>query len=227
MPVRGEDEIAALRAEVNHLQWFHSIDFGDQIVSPGLASIEQLRAQADIYFAGGLAGLSVLDIGCWDGFNSIEAIRRGARRVLATDYWVWAHHPWASRATIELARKHVAPSLEIREIDVPDLRSEAVGRFDLVLFCGVFYHLRHPLRVLEGVARLAAKTLILETHLDAQEIERPAMVFYPGDELNGDGSNWWGPNRPCIEAMLRDVGFKQVEFFRHPTALTRGIFRAS
>lgn len=215
-----------LRDAVNRLHWFHQIDFGGGVISPGVAPLAQLQAQAAIYFADRLDGKSVLDIGCWDGFNAIEAVRRGARRVLATDHWVWANHPWASRETIELARTHIAPTLEIREIDVPDLTGESVGQFDIVLFCGVLYHLRHPLKMLEGVARLAYETLIVETHLDGGDIKRPAMIFYPNDELNGDGSNWWGPNQLCVDAMLRDVGFRNIEFSPHPTILGRGIFRA-
>jgi tRNA (mo5U34)-methyltransferase len=215
-----------LREAVNRLTWFHQIDFGGGLVSPGLAPLDQLQAQAAIYFEPGIVGKSVLDIGCWDGFNAIEALRRGASRVRATDHWVWAHHPWAARATIELARQHIAPALEIQDIDVPDLTPATVGRFDLVLFCGVFYHLRHPFQVLEGVTQLAKETLIVETHMDASEMDRPAMIFYPGTELDGDGSNWWGPNRLCVEAMLRDLGFHQIDFTPHPQMPSRGIFRA-
>ena len=103
------------------------------------------------------------------------------------------------------------------EIDCPDLSVEKVGTFDIVLFCGVFYHLRNPFLILENVAKLANETFILETVLDASEIGRPAMIFYPKDELNGDGSNWWGPNRSCVEAMMHDVGFQHVDFIEHPS----------
>jgi tRNA (mo5U34)-methyltransferase len=222
-----ENQNPELRNQVNSLRWFHQIDFGEGLVSPGLASISQLKAQADVYFSGGIEGKTVLDIGCWDGFNSIEAFRRGASRVLATDHWVWAHHPWASRTTIELAKEHIAPSLEVKDIDVPDLSEDTVGKFDVVLFCGVFYHLRNPFMTLESVAKLADEILIVETHLDALNVDRPAMIFYPGDELNGDGSNWWGPNPACVMAMMRDVGFRSVTFIPHPTILDRGIFKGS
>lgn len=217
---------ANLPADVAALRWFHSIDLGNGIVTPGVIPLRVLKAQAAIYFADDVSGRTVLDIGAWDGFNAIEAVRRGTSRVMATDHWVWKHHPWASRATIELARDRLAPLLEIADIDVPDLTPERVGSFDVVLFAGVLYHVRHPLLTLEKVARLAANTLIVETHLDARRSRRPAMIFYPGTELNGDGSNWWGPNRPCVEAMLRDVGFEHIEYARHPTAPDRGIFRA-
>jgi len=218
--------LSSLREEVNNLRWFHQVDFGNGIISPGLGQLCNLKAQADIYFESGILGKTVLDIGCWDGFNSIEASRRGASRILATDHWVWANHPWATRDTIELARKYLAPNLEIMDIDVPDLMVDRVGQFDLVLFCGVFYHLRHPFLTLEAVAKLVNEVLVLETAMDALDVERPAMIFYPGAELNDDPTNWWGPNRLCVEAMLRDVGFPKVTFVEHPLIPNRGIFRA-
>lgn len=88
----------------------------------------------------------------------------------------------------------------------------------------MLYHLRHALYTLERVAELAAETLIVETHLDAQDVARPAMIFYPGQELNGDPTNWFGPNPRCVEAIVRDVGFERVEYT--PNGDTRGIFHA-
>ena len=217
---------AALQERVDSLRWFHQIELAEGVVTPGVAKLDQLQAQADIYFAGGIAGLSVLDIGCWDGFNSLAALRRGAARVVAADHWVWAHHDWASRATIELVREHAAPALEIIDIDVPDIAPERIGTFDLVLFCGVLYHLRDPFVGLARAAAVARATLVVETHLDAETVDRPAAIFYPGAVLNNDTSNWWGPNRACVQAMLQEVGFAEVEYTPHPTIPSRGIFRA-
>ena len=76
------------------------------------------------------------------------------------------------------------------------------------------------------MAKLVKSTLILETHNDALDQERPMMVFYPGKELNGDPTNWWGPNPPCVKAMLSDVGFTQVEYRPDPNLANRGIFHA-
>ena len=86
-----------LRARVDALRWHHQIDFGNGILSPGSVSLDVLRAQAEIYFQFGIRGQSFLDIGCWDGFNSIEAHRRGASRVLATDHYVWSEESWGRR----------------------------------------------------------------------------------------------------------------------------------
>ncbi len=70
--------------------WFHSIDFGDGVVSPGTKSREQLRGELEGLRLPDLSGKTVLDIGAWDGFFSFEAERRGARRVVALDHFVWS-----------------------------------------------------------------------------------------------------------------------------------------
>ena len=97
------------------------------------------------------------------------------------------------------------------ELDVLDISPERVGVFDLVLFLGVLYHMPHPLLALERVASVVGKQLILETHVDINEHDRPVLAFYPEDECANDGSNWFGPNRAAVEAMLRVLGFRKVE----------------
>lgn len=212
--------------EVDALRWFHQIDFGDGVLSPGYIKKDKVaRVSQALFDPIEVAGKSVLDIGCWDGAYSLEAVRRGATRVLATDHFAW-HDGWGDRRAFELTRR-LAPSIEAMDIDIPALSVEAVGTFDIVLFCGVFYHLRHPFEALERVARIATECLVLETHLMSLWFTgRPHMRFYPGTELSNDHTNWWSPNRSCVEAMLRDVGFKHIAM-KHPDyRRRRGIFHA-
>jgi hypothetical protein len=54
--------------------------------------------------------------------------------------------------------------------------------------------------------------MIVETHADLQDLRRPAMAFYRG-EVEGDPSNWWGPNGPLLRAMLAHEGLNRVEVF--------------
>jgi tRNA (mo5U34)-methyltransferase len=216
----------SLKEKIGSLSWYHQIDFGNGLISPGVASIEVLAAQADVYFRDGMAGKTMIDIGCWDGFNSVEASKRGATRVLATDQFAWSDKCWGSRQCFELAREHIAPNIDAQVADVFDLTPETVGTFDVVLFAGVFYHLRHPFLALERVSKLAKEMMIVETHVDALDEPRPAMIFYPGSECANDNTNWWGPNLACVEAMLKDVGFPKVEYTAHPIHANRAIFHA-
>jgi hypothetical protein len=100
--------------------------------------------------------------------------------------------------------------VEDQEIDVLDIRPETVGVFDIVLFLGVLYHMRHPLLALERVASVTQELLIVETHVDMLSCARPAAAFYPDAELADDATNWWGPNPAAVTAMLESVGFRDV-----------------
>jgi tRNA (mo5U34)-methyltransferase len=70
--------------------WWHSIDLGEGVVTPGYHSLETMDALLAEVHLPDLHGKSVLDVGAWDGFYSFEALRRGARRVVALDHYVWS-----------------------------------------------------------------------------------------------------------------------------------------
>jgi tRNA (mo5U34)-methyltransferase len=203
-------EIELLRKKVSALPWFHRIDLGNGIITPG----QDIDGQAKIEFnkiPTDLRGKTVLDIGAWDGLFSFEAERRGAARVLATDSFCWNGQGWGSKACFELARKALQSRVEDMDIDVMEISPERVGLFDVVFLLGVLYHLRHPLLALEKVSSVTKEMLILSTWVDMVNLDRPAAAFYPKAELGNDPTNWWGFNLTCIQAMLEDVGFKRVE----------------
>ena len=216
-----------LRARVAEIDWYHSIDLGHGVITPGAddtpARLKRLRLPRD------LAGKTVLDVGAWDGFYSFEAERRGASRVLAVDNVEWVGKGWPSgRQGFDLAREVLGSAVEDRVIDVLELSPETVGTFDLVLFLGVLYHVRHPLLALERIASVTRERLILETHVDLSLGRRPAMAFYPGLEVNYDPTNWWGPNPAAVMSMLRSVGFSRVEAVTPnglPYRAARGAYR--
>lgn len=211
-----------LAARAEAIRWYHSIDLGGGIVTKGVDDSPVRLARLDLPQS--LAGLTVLDIGAWDGFFSFEAERRGASRVVAADYFSWHGDGWGSKEGFELARAALGSKVEDIDIDVMDLSPERVGQFDVVLFLGVLYHLRHPLLALERIASVTRTLLILETVVDMVGIRRPAMAFYPGRELNNDPTNWWAPNVPALHGMLRSVGFADV---RTITPERSAIYRAA
>jgi tRNA (mo5U34)-methyltransferase len=183
-----------LQTQVKQINWWHQIDLGNGVITPGpddtLARLNQLGLPDD------LRGKTVLDIGAWDGAFSFEAERRGASRVLAIDEFIWAGKGWASKAGFEFARRALNSKVEDMLLDVYDLSPERTGTFDLVIFSGVLYHLKHPLLALERVASVTRHQLILSTHVDLINLKRPAIAFYPGT---------------AVHAMLRTVGFKRLE----------------
>jgi tRNA (mo5U34)-methyltransferase len=198
-----------LASEIAKISWFHTFNFGNGIVTPGYDdSHKRIRT---LHMPEDLSGMSVLDIGSWDGFFAFEAERRGASRVLATDSFCWSGDGWGTKDGFNLARNIFNSKVEDREIDVMELSPEKVGEFDLVLCLGVLYHMRNPLLALERIFSVTKRQLILDTHVDCVMTRRPMIAFYPGSELNNDPTNWCGPNRAAVEAMLKTAGFSRVE----------------
>jgi tRNA (mo5U34)-methyltransferase len=188
--------------------WYHSIELAPGVVTPGVSDPALSKVQADIYFEPGVAGLSVLDIGAWDGYFSFEAERRGASRVLAVDHFCWVAGGPGKREAFELAHKTLGSKVKSRLIDIPDLSVDTVGRFDIVLFNGIFYHLENPLSALRSAIDIARYYITVESHLDLLTLGRPAMVYYPGENV-GD-KHGWGPNPLLLRALLHDMGCVDV-----------------
>ena len=213
---------ADLQSRVDAIRWYHTIDLGGGVVTRGVddSPLRLTRVQ----LPQSLHGKSVLDIGAWDGFFSFECERRGAARVVAADHFSWHGRGWGTKAGFALAREALSSRVEDIDIDVMDLGPERVGTFDVVLFLGVLYHLRHPFLALERVASVTRDYLIVETVVDLVGFARPAMAFYPGRELNHDPTNWWGPNIPAVVGMLENLGFAEVTV---PTNPPGAIYRAA
>jgi tRNA (mo5U34)-methyltransferase len=213
-----------LRARVAAIRWYHTIDLGGGVVTRGVDDTPVRLARLNL--PASLAGRTVLDVGAWDGFFSFEAERRGATRVLATDHYSWTGGGWGTKAGFELAREALGSRVEDRTIDVMDLSPDTVGTFDVVLFLGVLYHLRHPLLALERLASVTRGLLVVETVVDLLGLGRPAMAFYPGKELNDDPTNWWAPNIPAMHGMLAAAGFTKVTTITHEPGLAHRAARA-
>jgi tRNA (mo5U34)-methyltransferase len=218
-----------LQERVSHYPWFHSIDLGQGVVTPGGKTPEILDPESAAVFGRiEVAGRSVLDIGAWNGYYTVEAKRRGATEVLALDEFTWLDPNYRGKESFDFVMSHLGMRVQTRVLDVHRISVEEVGRWDVTLFLGVFYHLIDPIVVLQRLAEITREVLVVETALDGHDIERPAMFFYPGTELADDPTNWWAPNRACMEALLRTVGFTRVSYMPNPAPGhdKRGIFHA-
>jgi tRNA (mo5U34)-methyltransferase len=205
--------------------WFHNLDLKGVRTAPdhflGDYPAVKFKGFADV-IPGDLTGKSVLDIGCNGGFYSIEMKRRGAERVVAVD------HDEDYLAQARFAAGVLGAEIEFRQLSVYDV-ARLGERFDLVVFMGVFYHLRHPLLALDLIHEHVADDLILFQSMQRGSNEVSAVrEDYPFEErahfdepgypkmhfiekaYAGDPTNWWTPNRACTEAMLRSAGFAIV-----------------
>ena len=218
---------AALAQRIAALPWFHSIRLPSGLVTPGLKTLDVITQEEQAIFGAlEVAGHSVLDIGTWNGAFSFAAERHGAARVLATDAYTWRHPHWRGREAFNLVHAELSSRVIPFELDPTEITA-ALGQFDVVLFLGVFYHLFDPIDVMRRLRQVTGGVLVLETHQDALDQERPMMVYYPGDTLYGDPTNWWGPNPPLVLHLLLELGFTRVMYREHPTnGASRGIYVA-
>jgi tRNA (mo5U34)-methyltransferase len=209
-------------------EWFHNIDLHGVKTAPNhfLGDYPAIKWNR---FAGAipadLHGRTVLDIGCNAGFYSIEMKRRGADRVVGID----SDDTYLRQA--RFAAELCGAEIEFRNLSVYDI-AKLGERFDVVLFMGVLYHLRHPLLALDLIHEHVAKDLLVFQSMQrgSSAIESVAEDYpfwehglferqgYPRlhfveHAYSHDGTNWWIPNRACAEAMLRSAGF---EILRHP-----------
>ncbi len=199
---------------MKEVQWFHTIDLGGGVVTPGRKPAEQSAFEfRRVFDPVSLEAASVLDIGAWNGAFSFEAKRRGASRVLAADHFVWVNPYWKGRVGFEIANRALNAGVESIEIDIPDMTPDNVGTWDVVLLLGVLYHVKSPLHILETVASLTKDCMIIETHTDLNGIGKPAMAYYPGATLGGDGSNFFGPNLEFVCETLRELGFQTFDAY--------------
>jgi tRNA (mo5U34)-methyltransferase len=210
--------------------WYHNVEFARGISSnPSNRDYPMARWRIlDGVIPNDLKGQSVLDIGCNSGFFSFEMKRRGAGRVMGVDIMLYL------LAQSRFGSHWFDLPMDLRECGAYDV-DRLEEQFDVVVFIGVLYHLKHPLYALEKVAAVCKNTMYFQSMVrgDSGEDFIP-QEDYPGTELeifkksnfpklyfieksfNGDESNWWFATHSCLKAMLRSVGFKTIENTSHP-----------
>jgi tRNA (mo5U34)-methyltransferase len=242
-------------------EWFHSIELAPGLVTPGRKSFDQFQRELRAMQLPDLRGKSVLDIGAYDGAFSFACERLGAARVVALDHYVWSTdmagymNDWREskrtgaplpaphesrhwdpdklpgRQPFDLERDCLESKVEPVVADFMTMDLTTLGRFDVVLFMGVLYHLEEPLKAMRRVARLSAPHGLAVIETQAMEIpgleDTPMLEFLPGQECNNDPTNWWIPNAKAISGLCTAAGFREATILTEsPTRQSPGRARA-
>jgi tRNA (mo5U34)-methyltransferase len=209
-------------------EWFHNLNLHGVSTAPNhfLGDYPNIKWRNFAHaIPSDLSGRTVLDIGCNAGFYSIEMKKRGADRVVGIDF------DEAYLAQARFAAEVNGMDIEFRQLSVYDV-ARLREKFDVVIFMGVLYHLRHPLLALDLIHEHVARDLLLFQSMqrgsgescnteedypfwrteifDASEFPR---MYFIEKKYASDPTNWWIPNRACVEAMLRSSGFEVID---HP-----------
>ena len=206
------ESAAPFADQVKAIRWYHRMHLPGGITTDGVSDTD--RGLPRLHFPASFAGCTVLDVGCWDGFYSFEAARRGASRVLATDSFAWSGSSWGRKDGFELVRKSLGfeDKVEDQFIDVMELSPESIGgSFDVVLFLGILYHLKDPIGGLERAASVCRDLMIIETETSLNFLPYPASRVFPGSNLGKDDTNWYSFNVAALRGLLATIGFSNVE----------------
>jgi tRNA (mo5U34)-methyltransferase len=206
-------------------EWFHNINLNGVFTAPNhsLGDYPSTKWQTFAHaIPADLRGKSVLDVGCNAGFYSFEMKRRGADRVLGIE----PNETYLEQA--RFAAEVTGAEIEVRQLSVYDV-ADLGEKFDIVLFLGVLYHLRHPQLAIDLLRQHVVKDLlVVQSMLRGDPEVEPLEPDYPFAETEvfnrpgfpklhfiekdyaGDRTNWWIPNDACLQAMLRSAGFEIV-----------------
>jgi len=223
--------------------WYHEFDFGGGVKSRPRKVYREVWQEIERFLEPvDFTGRSVLDIGCWDGYWSFQAERRGATSVLATDdnsqHWVRVDGRVTVKETaapglgFQLAHEALHSRVAYRgDVSIYHL-DRLAARYDVVLCLGVFYHLTHLMSGLTQLRHAVAPggVVILEGAVMRSE-EKSSMDFLygPGVAREGhpvepercDPSNWSIPSVRCLRDMLGACYF-EVTRVAYPFDFERG-----
>ena len=221
--------------------WFYSFDLGNGlrtpcVLSPEVAAIHPTRLEMvsrflEAHFGARLSQISCLDIGCHEGFYSIEMAKKGIPRVLGLD----VRESSLAKARF-VAEVSGLPQVSFRTGNCEQLRVEEVGEYELVLFLGVLYHLENPMRCLRSLSQVTKEVCIVETQVieevegftewGAREWTRAyqgglAVIdesgeFDAGNTETGSTPVALAPSPQALAFLLRQAGFRRTEILPPP-----------
>lgn len=199
-----------MKEAIKKLAWWHVITFPDGTVTPGLCDYRQEEAARRFQLPHDMSGLTVLDLGTFDGFWAIEAKKRGAA-VMAADRW----DPMLETAKLALNAYDI-PYLWVGNLDETNTVKALHGQFDIVLFYGILYHLKNPYQGFAN-ASLFAKPggrVLCETAVNQgkmQGMTNDVPLLWVIDEVHHDDpSNYHMPNEAAVIQLAKMAGLERI-----------------
>ena len=206
--------------------WFHtfSLDHSDDLYTPGVARDHRYRIPA---LPQDFSGMSVLDVGTFDGFYAFLAEARGARRVVAVDneqYRAWVKSRWGLELEggegFTAIRELLRSKVEYQRLDAFDL-AHLEETFDFILCFGILHRVDNPMGLLKVLRRrLSAEgRVLLETYGSPDRtLDAPAAIhaYEAGEVYARDDFVYWGFTPACLEAIARHAGFEGFELIDAP-----------
>jgi len=169
----------------------------DAAAPPALTDAEPLEDVMRRAVPADCTGLTVLDVGGYDGRMAFLAEQRGAKRAICTDNDQWEHYGWTEPPQFGSVEYE---TLDFMAWDEP---------VDVVLFFNVLYHCQDPWAALAHLRTITRKEMLLSTLVIWDE--RPVWELFDAREVNPDDDTvYWGPSPSGLERLLRLTGWSEV-----------------
>ena len=212
-------DVSKLQQRIDKVNWYHEFDFGNGLKARATMTDTEVHRRSWEFIELNLDTIdfrnkSVLDIGCWDGYWSFSAERRGARSVLATDDHT---QNWSADSGIFLARELLKSKVEVN-LDVSVYELEKLNRkFDIIMFMGVYYHLFDPFYALTQVRHCCHEnTLVVVEGAEATILTQATAQYNFYDH----GCEWL-PTQEVMEELLKATYFEIISLNEDPPASAR------
>ena len=189
-------------------KFYHIIQLTETISTPGWADAVPAQNLCLKHLESlDLKGKHVLDIGCRDGLFSFKAECIGADQVVGID-----------KDLSEPATQFLIPffnsKVQMRQLNLYDLKPDTFGLFDIIVFPGVLYHLRYPfwgLKVIRDVMKVGGH-LLIETAIWHGEPEKSCVVCPLGHEgpYDSDPTSCTFFNEKGLVDTMKSLGFETV-----------------
>ncbi len=209
----------SLQANVERYPWYHTLDLGEGVVTPGMFDHRPVLQHYPI--PEDLTGMRCLDVATMDGYWAFEMERRGAASVTAIDLedpaqldWPASLRPGHDKSLDEtkaerfaLAKEALGSKVERVLLSAYDLAPD-LGMFDFV-FCGdLLLHVKDPITPVERIHSVCTGSAVIVNVIKKFRMHEKR----PMAELDGiDVFEWWVTNLAGLERIVRSAGFDRVE----------------
>jgi tRNA (mo5U34)-methyltransferase len=242
----GSAEEKAIRDRISAHIWYHSINLGHGVITPG--AYNHYPYLHEYRLPERLDGMRVLDVATFDGFWAFEFERRGAADIVALDVQSFndidlpplikekAYEEdvnWKTGIGFNIAKDILKSKVKRELLNVYDLTPERAGRFDMTFCSDLLLHLMNPMKALQNMRSVVTEYAYIVEPFD------PEIDVYPYDDVirYKGGANkciWWMFGLKSLEHMIRDAGFRKIELLNtfnlgyrgEKEGLWRAVFKA-
>ncbi len=231
---RNAEQRQELERRVAAIQgWYHAIDLGDGVVTPGPFCMAEYVREYEL--PDDMSGMRALDVGCGNGFFALDLEKRGADEVVAVDVPSWTAKDWspayardwvatrsaAERDAIDQRSLRAAFELAVgaagqgrvrrEEVSIYDLDPDRHGTFDLVLCASMLMHVRDPVLALHRMRAVCRDDGVLVISISSP----PNLGDADGEPLarfvgSARQCNFWQMSPACLRDMLQCCGFAPI-----------------